>query len=546
MRPLLLLPLLVGSMALAGPPVAPAPAAPASGSAPGKPGAPAAPAPTAPATKPVPAPLPPAKPRVQTEDFGAGTQGTAPSGAVVRADTRDEYLSGFPILVEVALNNPTAAPIQVPDLSARPHLVHFKLVSPDGKLSERYTTPPPFDTGGDWTLAPRGGRTVLLEIPSSAALDMGDWQLNVMVGDGEKAVVLPTQKFRIVPAKPVAGDPVWEPTIARNSGAVLSWVHAARGGFDVYLDQYAAGDGSRLLARSRLFRATTAIQPVLSISQANAPRSRWLYWLGAPNEVRAARVEGTRISGSVRSLGAPWPKIELLGRGVSDGAGGVMVPVWVPNPKGDSGGVKVLVMGERGEVHFRNVGELPARPPIVSTAIDASGGLVIALAHPKGLDVYRAAPKDDVKLPLKGVRAWKPGDGWTTGAVAFDSLPDKDGRAGGLSILAVQTLPGVDTTPPQARTLRLDLSGKLWETGTPIPWTAPTTFEQLVPSAYDPFRALTRDAAGVAWFTTAGSEPVSLGKVPAAQVWPLGADGWRVRWLAGEKVLSEKAVTVAK
>ena len=108
------------------------------------------------------------------ETLQVGVSGTAPSGLTVHVDLRDEYLRGLPIVVEVALSNNTAATVKTPDLAARPHLVHFQLVSPDGKSTERFSTPPQFETGGDWTIAPKATRSVLLEVPSSAGFVVGD------------------------------------------------------------------------------------------------------------------------------------------------------------------------------------------------------------------------------------------------------------------------------------------------------------------------------------------------------------------------------------
>lgn len=480
------------------------------------------------------------------ETLDVGVSGTAPSGLTVHADLRDEYLHGLPILVEVALTNNTAAPVKTPDLAARRHLVHFQLVSPDGKASERFTTPPQFDTGGDWTIAPKATRSVLLEVPSSAAFALGDWKLNVLVGDGAQAVVLPLQKLRIVPPHPVAGDPAWEPTIERNSGALVPWVHQAKAGYDLYLNQYAAADASRLVAHYRLLRSPTPLDPFLSRGPPNSARSRWLYWMNGDDEVRAVRLEGSRLSGVVRPLGTPWPKVELLARGVSDGTGNLLIPLWIPAPKGTGGSVRVLTMAERGAVTYRIVAELTARPPIAETGVDANGNMVIVLGHDRGLDVYRIDATRAEKLPAEGARAWKAGDGWSNVAAAFDVLPDKGGRAGGLAILAVQRLPGIDPAPTQLRTLRVDLAGKLFETGAPFPWSGPATIARLLPDGYAPFHYVSVEG-GVTSFGASDGAPVALGKLPEAEAWPtVTAGGWRLRWLDGERILSEKLVPAPK
>ncbi len=487
-----------------------------------------------------PAPPPP------QETVGVGVVATAPNGIAIAADLRDEYLRGLPILVQLTLTNPTAAAVKTPDLSARPHLVHFRLVSPEGKATERFTTPPAVETGGEWTLAPKASRAVLLEVPSSPGFALGDWQLTVTVGDPAQLVTLPTVKFRIVAAHPVAGDAAWETTIERNSGAVVPWVHKAREGYDLYLNHYAAGDSSRLLAHYRLFHSPTLLDPTLTRALPNSARSRWMYWQSAANEVRTVRLEGAGISGVVRPLGTPWPKVELLARGVSDAAGNLLIPLWVPKPSGTQGSVRVLTMNERGATSYRVVAEVAARPPIAETGVDANGNMVLVLGHDRGVDVYRIDPTAAEKLPANGVRAWKAEGGWTTLGAAFDALPDKDGRAGGLAILVVQRLAGVDPLPAQLRTLRIDLGGTLFETGAPMPWSGPATFSRLLPAGYGAFHYLSVEA-GIATFGASDGAPVVVGTVPEAEPWPTSTAGtWRLRWLAGERILSEKAIPQPK
>ena len=486
---------------------------------------------------------PAAAPRTPRESFGVPISGKSPAGLILSAELQDEYLEGFPILVELTVENPTAESSVTADLTARPHLVHFKLVDPRGKSSERFTTPPQFDTGGDWTLAPRARRSVLLESPSSAGFDVGQWKVNVLIGDGAQAVVLPLHEFRIAPAKPVGGDLSWEPTIEKNSGAIVPWTHSAKGGFDVYLNQYAIGDASRLLAHRRLFRSSRSLSPTLSRTLPSASRSRWMYWTGEPGELRVARIEGNRLSGDIRSLGLPWSGAVPLARGASDSKGGFALPLWVADPKGDAGSVRMLVMAERGALSFRTVAEFSRRPPMAETGLDANGNAILVLAHEKGIDTYRLNPDRDARLPLEGERAWKATtDGWVTAGVGFDVLPDKDGRAGGLAIVAAQLLPSLTELPPQFRSLRVDLAGKLLDTTASAPWLGPPSISAFLPGGHGPFHYVGSDATGQTVFGQAGMAPRTLGKLPAASAWQAKSGAWKMRWLAGERIVTERAV----
>jgi hypothetical protein len=479
------------------------------------------------------------------ESFDTLVTATAPSGLTLSANLRDEYLAGLPMLVELRAGNVGTTPVTTPDLGQRPHLVHFVLTSPAGKKTERYSTPPAFDTGGDWTIAPKAERAVLLEVPSSAALELGAWRLEILVGDGEKAVVMPAQKFVVSPARPVAGDPLWESSISRKSGSLIPWVHQAAGGWDVYLNQYAAGDADRLLVHHRLFRSSERIAPVLSRTQASTARSRWLYWAGHAGELRTVRLEGGRVTGSVRSLGIPWATALPLARGVSDGAGGLSLPLWVPAPKGESGSVRMMTMSQRGQVEYRMVADFASKPPIAETGVDAAGRAVLVLAHDKGLDVYRVDPTREARFPVGGARAWKAGEGWNTVGVALDALPESEGRAGGLAVVAAQLLPGVETAGTQYRTLYTDLAGKLISSSAASPWNGPALLATLLPDGYKPFRYTATDTHGITLFGQAGAAPVAVGKLPPAVPWP-SASGWRLRWIGSERVIEDRAVPVAQ
>ena len=48
----------------------------------------------------------------------------------ITADVRSEYLQGVTITIPIRVDNPSAEATDFPDLSQRPHLVHFELQPP--------------------------------------------------------------------------------------------------------------------------------------------------------------------------------------------------------------------------------------------------------------------------------------------------------------------------------------------------------------------------------------------------------------------------------
>jgi hypothetical protein len=389
-------------------------------------------------------------------------------GVVVSADLRRDYLAGFPLLVRLTVRNTGSASTTFPDLASRPWLVHFLCEGPEGQKSERFSTPPQIDTTASWTLAPGGYRTVLLEIPSSGAFGPGDWKLTVKLAS--PAVTLPTSTLRLATPTPVAGTPVFEATVAGGFGQLFPWVQKGPGGHQLYLMQYSPGS-TRLEAQYHLMELATAVDPILSRSRPQDAKSRWIYWIEGPS-IRMVRIEGTQLRGTPRDVALPWPKLEWLGRGVTDAHGGLQLPVWVPSPGGKGGGVKVLQLDDRGGVVVRAVADFSERPAVVATTADAVGNLALLLGHPAGLDLYRVDPTVDARFPARGVRVAKLAAGQSFVAGSFSTLPDKDGRAGGIAAWALLATTAADGTKQVQRVLA-DLNGKLIETAAPVPWTLP-------------------------------------------------------------------------
>ncbi len=58
---------------------------------------------------------------------------------------------------------------------------------------------------------------------------------------------------------------------------------------------------------------------------------------------------GTALDGAPASAIAPWPVVEIAGEPLMDGRGRLLVPLWVPAPKGASGELRLLAFDSRGQ-----------------------------------------------------------------------------------------------------------------------------------------------------------------------------------------------------
>ena len=484
----------------------------------------------------VPPPTATAAPRAPAPPVGVIAKVT--EGVSAHADLRTDYLTGFATLVAITIRNDGEKPATFPDLSARPWLVHFGLTGPDGKLQQRFTTPPATDPGGTWTIPAKGRRSVLLEIPSSAGLTAGDWKLDLQVVDPSHTVNFPTWTAHYSPANPVGGVPEWEPAISNAFGSMFPWVQKLAAGADLYLMQF--GPNGKFQAQYPLIHLNAPVDPILSRARASDARARWMYWREGERGLKIARLDGTDLRAAPRTIGLPFQGTQLLGRGVTDAKGGLMVPIWVPGPKGTSGSVKVLCIDERGGIISRVVGAYATMPAQVATAVDASSNLLLAIAHDDAVDSFRVDVGSPEKLPATGTRVMKLSEGWAPAALAFEVLPDQADRAGGLSMLTLLTRKTADGKR-EWRSTWSDLSGKVFANAGPSPWTAPGTITAFLPRGYAPYYYTTRDDAGALWYGVEAGAPTKLPDPTAGTLWP-GADAMYLRSVTRDTVTRDRAL----
>ncbi|MDP2315032.1 MAG: hypothetical protein Q8P41_19180 [Pseudomonadota bacterium] len=486
-------------------------------------------APAAPAT-----PSPATAGSVTAGSVTGAPEAAAKNGLRISADVHEEYVTGFPMLVTVTVRNDGDKPLTFPDLGARPHLVRFTMKSGTTRW-ERYTTPPATEPTTMWTIPAQAQRRVTLEIPSSGGLAAGAWELAVAVQDPTGAITLPTRTIRLAAAQPVGGSYTWEPAIQQSVGAMVPWLHQGTGGFDLYLLQLDPRAPTRTLGQFFLARLPARVEPVLTRARPVDALSRYLYWQSSPQTFTFARLEGTTLRGKPRTVSLPFPAAELLGRGGTDAKGGAVIPLWVPDPAGTSGAVLALCVDDRGAQVLRQVVRLGARPTAVSTAVDAGSNLVLALGHAAGVDVYRIDPALAPEIGARGSRVTPLTDGWAPTALAFDTLPDRGERAGGLALLTVLTRG--DTY----RAIWSDLGGKLIEESAALPWTAPGNVVSVLPAGYGPFYYLTQDPTGAVWYGAQGAAPQKLDGARPGTLWP-GAEAVQLRRIVAGTVIEDRTV----
>lgn len=362
-------------------------------------------------------------------------------GARVEAELRDEYVQGVPMLVPLTISNAGEAPVEVPDLSARPWLVRFDMVLPDGRQVRRSTTAPELDGGKTVLLARQGKRRTLLEVPGAESSPVGRYEMVVQLVQGETVREVARRSIVVAAPRVLDADLGPEGLAGTKVGLQAVWVHEATEGVDLYLHQASSADPSRTEAQRHLAHLPGPVQPWLAAARATDAASPVVAWADGARALRLVRVDPTGVVSSEERVDAPWPKVEIVGRPAIQPNGAVLVPLWVPAPSGSKGELRVLSLDGRGRPGFPRIARYDARPDGVATTVDAAGGVHFLVRHAGGLDLYGArtgSPQGPEALPLEGRRLWAPGDGGAMVYASFEVLPDSPELPGGLSVLTLQ------------------------------------------------------------------------------------------------------------
>ncbi|MCK6502306.1 hypothetical protein L6R53_02725 [Myxococcota bacterium] len=429
-------------------------------------------------------------------------------GARVDADLRAEYLVGEQVLVPVTVANPGAAPLQFPDLTARPWLVRFELVQPDGGKLRRSTAAPAQDDGRTVQIAVRGHRRTLLEVPGAAATPAGAYQLAVQLVQGDRVSEIRRQAVRFAPPKVAAVDLGPDAIAGSKAGVRAVWVHQAAEGADLYLHRARTEDPAAGGTSRHLLHLDAVVQPWLAAARSGDALSAVVAWSTGPRALRVVEVDPTGRLAADRAVGLPWPAAEIIGRpGVAAG-GGVGLPLWIPDPDGQGGELRVATVGPGDRVGFAGVSRYPARPVAVRTMVDASGAVQFLVHHAGGLDLYalRGGSTGGAEaLPLAGRRLLAAQAGVTLLAARFGVVPQSEAHAGGVAVAILQQ----EATGLSGQWL--DLRGNRITTTNPVALPAGAEVVGALPTGGGSLGLLLRQGKSVTWLD--GARRLPLGEL---------------------------------
>lgn len=380
------------------------------------------------------------------------------AGAGVDVEIAREQIVGEAVLVALRLRNDGREAIQVPDLQARPWLVEFEFEVAGGRV-RRATAAPTVDPGGSVELAAGASRRVLLEIPGAGGSPPGTSWVNIrFLGEGAP-VVLARRELRFARAEPVAVDLGPDAVAGGRLGLRSIWQHRGEQSSELILHQQAH---PRDPGRNRRLLSLPAPTPVLlaACRLSEAPRPV-VGWKAAPRTLRLVGVEETGLTSLDQSVDLPWPVVELASRPFILAGGAVGQPIWVPDPQGGAGELRVVLLASGRSAAFPRLSRFAERPTEVRVVVDASGAGQVLVRLRSELQLYqvRAPARDaEIGLPPPGRRIWAAAEGERVVSARFAVRPKlPDGGGGGLALLVASQ--SADRLLPRW----LDLQGQLVE-----------------------------------------------------------------------------------
>lgn len=432
-----------------------------------------------------------------TPSQGLPASGATVDGMEVQAQLRSEYLVGAPVLVSVSVSNPGTSSGVFPDLAARPWLVRFEFVSPDGSSLRRSTAVPKGGSDSDRTvrIPVRAQRRILLQVPGAQATSAGSYQLGVQLVIGDTTTDIARRTVQFAPPRLVAGDLGAGTLAGTKVGLRAVWLHQAHQGFDVYLNQASSVNLMAPGTDRYLFHVDARIQPWLAASRSTEATAPVVVWQEAGHRVRVVRVDSTGVVSTDRAVDAPWPSIDIIGRPAVAGGGAVGVPIWVADPDGHGGMLRVAVLGAGAAVGFARVSRFDERPADVQTTVDASGGIQVLVRHAAGLDLYTLSGESvsaGQVLPVPGRRLLAAQAGAPVIDAQFGLMTQTPEHAGGLAVF-VLTRSGAAVMGQW-----LDLRGTTVRTLDPQPLSESAELIAALPGS-EQFGILSRHSGGMTW-----------------------------------------------
>ena len=429
-------------------------------------------------------------------------------GARIDAELRSEYLVGEQVRVPITVANPGAAPVRFADLSARPWLVRFEFTGADGTKLRRSTAAPAQDDGRTVQIPVRGQRRTLLEAPGAEATAPGEYQLAVQLVRGDQVTDIRRQTVRFSTPKVAAVDLGPDAIAGSKVGVQSAWVHRATQGADLYLHQARGDDPTAGGASRHLAHLDAVVQPWLAAARAADAQSPVVAWAAGPRSLRVLQVDQTGVVATDRTVGLPWPAAEIAGRPGLAAGGVVGVPLWIADPDGQGGELRVATLGPGDKLGFAAVSRFDQRPASLRTMVDASGAVQLLISHAGGLDLYTLRGSTAVgaeALPLAGRRLVAAQAGSSILSARFGVVPQSDAHAGGVAVFAVVQ----DATGVAGQWL--DLRGNRIAATAPVALPAGATVAGAHVTPAGNLALLLRNGAALSWMD--GARRLPLGNV---------------------------------
>ena len=289
----------------------------------------------------------------------------------VSLDLREQYLANEPIIIQITVQNIGKTEIDVPDLGAQPWRTSFYLHHENGNKQKRNNTKN--QKTNRWKIPPRSARSVQLEIPSSAGLSTGKYELTVEI-DSEISKYKEQKTIHI--AKSSAKNVDTHRRI--NQKLEVLWGQPNQKGIDLYLNN---GQWNQYL---RSWKAPQ--KPKLLICSSCTGKYHW-------RQNNDIYVQGKTLY----KISPPWPKFEIIDRGIIAKEGLIHLVVWIPQKQ--KGSLWLLTIDRKGVPDYRKMRGETTKPTSCNGFVNNQEQALFLVYHQNYIELF-TVNKPPRKLPV--------------------------------------------------------------------------------------------------------------------------------------------------
>ncbi len=273
---------------------------------------------------------------------------------LIQTNLKEHYIAGQPIFVDIQIQNIGESVETLPNLEKQTALLQWSIENTNGKQKIQSKEIENKDT---WTLEPRQLKEVRFLLPNSSALPVGKQQLSLQIDLPQPY----TQTKEIYIHKP---SPLWDDREIREEQAFFPEGY--------YLWGQATSKKEQIVFLETERSIPLFIAPIQErFQQTISHQDNHLYSLHE-EQLLLHTLEREEIQ-KTQKISFPWKQVSNFTRGITDPEQRFHLPIWISDPKSNSGTLRSIIITHDGSISYRKIISLPERPLSIDSALTSAG-----------------------------------------------------------------------------------------------------------------------------------------------------------------------------